>query len=467
MISIDKDSIVPIYQQIYECAKRDIIVGAFEHGQKLPSIRALSSRLGIARNTVDAAYRQLQVEGFVESKQGSGFIVLEVPRDALLEEHSGSRYVAPSEERVDSCTYDFRYGSLAAGSFPAEDWRKLSQEVLSEHYASALSSYGNDHGEFGLREQIARHLRLERGVTCAPEQVIITSGTQQALELVCRMFDSRTTRICMEDPGFRPARLVFESLGFELDYACTEHGSARYLHDVSRTRSRLIYTTPSHQFPMGTCMDVASRLELIELAERNDAFIIEDNYDSEFRYNANPVPSLQSTDHLGRVIYVGTFSKALSPALRMSYLVLPPKMVKRYRERFKGMRCTVPRIEQETMRLFMERGLWAKHLHRACLANRKRHDLLLQTLHGVFGERAAIHEGDAGLFVLLDVESDMTQAQLVDAAGEHGIGLSPSTDCWADPAHAPQQLVLLGFSAADEQQISRGVPLLYKAWFGN
>ena len=471
MIVIDKQSDRPIYQQIYLALREQITEGELAPGQKLPSIRALAGQLGIARNTVDSAYRQLQVEGYVDSRQGSGFIVQDTvlhrlntkPEDSKPDK-SKQNY-AP-ETAANRIKFDFRYGNLCTGSFPAEQWRRLINDVLADDAALEMASYNNPKGEYGLRAAIARHLHDACGVDCEPEQIIMTSGTQQSIELLCRMFDPHSDRIAMENPGYYYGRAIFESLGYAIDPIQSDCGAEQYLGDIERSKAKLIYTTPCHQFPVGFCMDMQTRALLLLKADEKDAFIIEDNYDSEFRYNSQPIPSLQSIDQWGRVIYLGTFSKVLSPALRMSYVVLPPQLLELHREQFEGCRCSVPWLEQETMRRFMAQGLWKKHLHRAMLANRKHHDLLVQTIRDTFDpEHVRMYAGDAGLFVLLDVDNGMSQAELIASAAASEIGISSTKNLWIDNTMAPERLVLIGYSAADTDAIKKGIPLLRKAWF--
>lgn len=471
MIVIDKQSDRPIYQQIYLALREQITSGELAPGQKLPSIRALASKLSIARNTVDSAYRQLQVEGFVNSRQGSGFIVQDtvLPRLDTKPAHptkAKAKQIFTPEATTKQVKYDFRYGNLCTGSFPAEQWRKLINEVLSDDTALAMAGYNNPRGEYELREEIAKHLHEACGVDCDPGQIIMTSGTQESIELLCRMFDPHSDRIAMENPGFYYGRAIFQSLGYAIDPIQSDCGYEQYLSDIERSNAKLIYTTPCHQFPVGSCMDMQTRALLLLKADEKDAYIIEDNYDSEFRYNSQPIPSLQSIDQWGRVIYLGTLSKVLSPALRISYIVLPPQLLELHHEQFEGWRCSVPWLEQETIRRFMARGLWKKHLHRAELANRKRHDLLVKTIRNTFDpERVRMYAGDAGLFVLLDVDNGMTQAELIASAAAVEVGISSTSKLWIDSTMAPERLVLIGFSAADINAIKKGIPLLKKAWF--
>lgn len=466
-VQIDKMADQPIYQQIYGSIRDSIRSGEYPVGKKLPSIRAMATELGVARNTVDAAYRQLVVEGYVKSRQGSGYIVQDV--SAHQAQRSCEKPEAACTETADpcrgGCTYDFLYGDLCADGFPADDWKRLACEVLTCADVAKLTCYGERKGEYSLRSQIACFLGKTRGMDCRPEQVVITSGTQQSLATVLELFDSANDCVALEDPGFIGARVLVRNAGFPCQRIRTDQGSAAYLADIGKSGARIVYTTPSHQFPMGWHMGQRTRAELLQWARENDAYVIEDDYDCGYRFDVQPVPSLQSEDSWERVIYFGSFSKTLSPALRISYLVLPAHLLSRYEESFAGTRCTVGWIDQEILRRFMEQGLWEKHLRRMFNRYRKRYDLLMEVLDKTFDARVRVHSGQAGLFVLLEVKNGMDQEQLVAAARTCDVSVYDTRRYWIDQSHAPDNLVLLGFSAASETTIAEGVPRLAQAWF--
>ena len=467
-LHLDKQAGAPLYQQIYETLRDDIKNGTYSLGERLPSIRVLAAQLGVARNTIDNAYRQLAVEGYVKSRRGSGYVIQNVsPLPAGTADSSvasSCRPEAPDPCRG-GCTYDFLYGDLCPDVFPVDEWRRLTGEVLTELNAPSLTRYNERRGEYALRRQIAAYLNKARGVNCLPEQVIVTSGTQQSLSYVLELFDNARDHIALEDPGYIGMHVLAKNSGFAFHRVRTDAGAAAYLTDVRQSGARLVYTTPSHQFPMGWHMGQPMRAELLSWAAREDAYLIEDDYDCGYRFDVQPVPSLQTEDKWGRVIYFGSFSKTLSPALRISYLVLPVQLLPRYENSFSGSRCSVSWIEQEVLRRFMEQGLWEKHLRRMHNLYKKRHDLLMDTLAKSFDERVRVHSGQAGLFVLLEVENGMNQEQLVASAKAHDVSVYDTRRYWFVPQHAPDNLVLLGFSAASEETIKKGVPLLAQAWF--
>lgn len=467
-IHIDKTDSTPYYQQIYQYVRSGILEGRIGAGAKLPSIRKLADSLDVARNTVDNAYRQLCVEGYVVARQGAGYTVRDIALDELKNIHCA--HANPDSELLldpirENYKYDFNYGNLCEDVFPVDTWRRLTADVLSEKNAAGLSAYSGKRGDRALRIQIASHLERLRGVVCKPEQIIITSGTQQSIALVLGLFDAARDHVAMDDPGYYAAQAAFRNAGFTIEGLRSDAGPETFMECVEKSDAQLFYTTPSHQFPFGWCMDQSTRAQMIAHAVYKDAYILEDDYDSAFRYNSQPVPSLHSMDQWERVIYLGTFSKFLSPALRMSFVVLPPVLLQRYEWSYRGTRTTVSAIEQMVMQRFMEQGHMEKHLKRTALAYRKRHQLLSCLMREEFDERVKVFDGEAGLFVLLAVNNGLDQEDLVSAAGRRDVRVYPTRRLWLNPAEAPDNVIMLGFSATDEQTINAGIPLLRQAWF--
>lgn len=466
-IAVDKGSDTPIYQQIYESVRTSIEAGVLRPGDKLPSIRTLSAGLKIARNTVDNAYKQLIVEGYVASRQGSGFIVQEISRDALAELPTPKTRVQLPKRRVEPARnyrFDLSYGNLTTDAFPMSTWRRIAADVFSDANAEKMASYGDPFGERQLRLQIARHVALTRSVQCTPEQILITSGTEQSLNVVLGMFDAERDAVAIEDPGYAGVRAALQHTNFDARRIRTHEGEDAYLADVKASGARLVYTTPSHQFPLGWCMSQRVRSVLLEHAVKHDAYLVEDDYDSAYRYTTQPVPSLRSKDRWGRVIYLGTFSKILSPALRIGYIVLPVELLDRYEQRYRGTHPTVSWADQTIVATFMEQGHWDKHLRRIVNLYRKRHEALTCALARTFGSHIAMHDGAAGLFTAFDIDNGMTQEELVSSARSAGVRIANSKELWLRKSDAPENLVVLGFSAVDEAGAEQAVELLGDAW---
>lgn len=471
MINVDKTKDEPLYQQIYESVRQTIVSGGFKAGESLPSIRSLMNDLDVSRNTVSNAYCQLCAEGYVTSRQGCGYIVSDISADtlpniALTCDTARDRHtpiVVEPQER--SYKFDFYYGNLLKGSFPSEDWRRLTTDVLYSMDLKGMTSYNRKRGEIGLRNEIARYLRRSRGVQCEPEQIVLTSGTQQSIEHILSLFDPEKHAFGMENPGYDGSRIVVEDAGFSIVPLRTDAGAEAFLDDVRESDAKLIYTTPSHQMPTGGLMEIGTRMELLHLAAEKNMYILEDDYDSEFRFNARPIPSLQSIDSWERVIYLGTFSKILSPALRLSYVVLPPKLLNAYNLRFKKYYSTIPWLQQEVLRRFMENNLWDKHVRRVVRDVRMRHSCLMECIESEFGKTVQMIGGTAGLHLLLKVSNGMCQEELIEAAAAHDVKVCSTRHYWINPSDSPDDTVLLGYSSASIPEIESGISELKRAWF--
>lgn len=466
MIILDPSSKLPIYIQIYNQIKESIINKRLKNGCKLPSTRELSTTLKISRNTVEAAYLQLSSEGYIKSKQCSGFIV----EDLNLSLLSNTRCMdAPKinlklniKKDDQPCKYDFQYGKLCAQQFPAKLWRKyLNQNLLDG--SDSLMSYGEGKGELGLRIQIMNYLHKYRGVNCNPNQIIILPGTQPCLTLICQLFHNEFHHIAMEDPGYNGARHVFQNAGYTVIPINLDSEGLK-IEDLEESSAKLLYITPSHQFPMGYVTPIQKRLQLLEWADKCHGYIIEDDYDSELRYSGRPIPSLQCIDFKGRVIYTGTFSKAFSPSIRISYLVLPEALLEKYEKAFSDYDSSVPWILQRTLEQFMLEGHWESHLRRICLSNKKKHDLLIKCLEKCFGNNIIIHGKNAGLHILVELKSGLTEENSITRAKRKGVKIYPVSPYWIRSDLYRNNFVMLGYSSLTEEAIIKGVRLLKDAW---
>ncbi|MDR0347685.1 MAG: PLP-dependent aminotransferase family protein [Coriobacteriales bacterium] len=500
MITLDHSSPKPLYQQIYEQLRAHIMDGSYRVGSRLPSIRHLATELGVARNTVDAAYLQLTQEGYVSSRAGSGFMVeaLELMSEAspAQQRDASQNFIrrlsqtalwdapATNDDGADtlntngesddadgarsrpSINYDFTYGNLQDGSFPSQLWRRLVAEVLSGQDAYRASVYANRLGEPGLREQIARALHAEGGVNCHPAQVVVQAGTQAALYNLLTLFDPLRDVIAMEEPGYDGARSVFANARFRVFPLPVYEGNEAFIEALYDSRARLAYVTPSNQFPTGKILQMGARQRLLKWASSTNAYIVEDDYCREFRYTSRPLPSLQSLDRDERVIYMGTFSKALSPALRMSYLVLPPDLLFQWNALFENHYPEVPWLSQAVLQSYMEKGYWEKHLRKAQTRNRRKYQSLVNALQKYMGKRVDVMENGSGLHLLVGVLDKRHQNDLIDKAREAGVRVYGTRRYWMSNNHPLQNYVLIGFSAISEEKIEPGIARLAHAWFG-
>ena len=382
---LDRESRFTLQNQLVQQLKQLIQGGLLEPGEPLPSTRELAEQLRVSRNTVVYAYDRLVGEGYIETRSRSGVFVsssLSIPKHAVRNAFSMSRATSQPEEApapVLRGPSPFRPCQPDVTLFPILIWNRLRGRVMRAsgsnllHYQAICSS-----GLPELRERLAAYLRDHRGVQCEWRQIAITAGSQQALNLLAQLIIRRGDKVYMEDPGYLGARLAWQHAGARIVSGTVDEQGLR-LPDSRKDRYSLIYTTPSRQFPSGVLMSLARRMALIEYATTTKTWIIEDDYDSEFRFKAPPMPSLQSLDTAERVIYVGTFSKVLFPSLRLGYAVLPHSLIHEFNELKALMDDHGPLLDQATLALFLESGAFHSHIRRCRRAYAERQEVFLET----------------------------------------------------------------------------------------
>lgn len=479
VIELTEDASTPAYQRLADAIREGILSGRFRPGEKLPPTRTLSSNLSLARNTVLEAYEQLVAEGYLTARHGSGtFVAPDLPDRAFRAPDSGTRrgntaarpsqrisafgrrvlegeaasYVNQEAARQES-VYEFRYGTPSLDEFPIDAWRTLTKRVL-DYPPRELLGYGPTEGLPRLRESLARYLQRSRGVRCTAEQVLIVNGSQQALDIASRVILDPGDRVVIEEPGYQGARAVFKSNGAELvPVRCDNEGIV-----VSEMPSgaRAAYVTPSHQFPLGAVMSASRRLELLAWAERNDAAIIEDDYDSEFRYEGRPLAALQGLDEGERVIYTGTLSKVLLPALRLGYMVAPPRL----QPAVTGAKWLTDRhvalLYQAVLALFIDEGHFERHLRRMRKVYERRRAAMLESFATHFGDRAAITGTESGMHVLVQIDHVADADGFIERARERGVGIYSAKPYYA--LEAPKGAIfLMGYSSVSEDGIREGI----------
>jgi len=459
MFILNSHDPVPLYKQLYNQMREHILSGKLPADSRLPSVRDMAVELSASRNTVEGAYQELFAEGYIYSKPRSGYFVSSLDQDAApqsLSGKSGRHDYLPGPPP--NFTYDFHPARLDPESFPAELWRKCFVESLRQNRRQ-LVQYGDPQGDWGLRCSIQSYLERTRGVLCDPDQIIICAGLQQGLDIVAQMLKDSHSVVAVENPGYHLPRSVFTNHAYTL-FPVPVGPSGLELNLLKASNSTIVYVTPSHQLPLGYVMPVANRLALIEWADSGGKFIIEDDYDSELRYQGKPIPSLQGLRPTGNIIYSGTFSKILSPALRLSFLVLPYSLLATYRLRYRDYFSAVPLLEQRTMATFMEQGHWERHIRRMRMVYKKKHDALLRSIEHHFGTHAVITRQGAGLHVVLQLtDTSLNETEIIDRARQKGIQLFPFSDfhCFGQP---DASTLLLGFGGMTVSEIERGIDLL-------
>jgi GntR family transcriptional regulator / MocR family aminotransferase len=459
MFFLDSNTPVPLFKQLYTQMREHILLGTLPADSKLPSVREMANNLAISRNTVDGAYQELYAEGYIYSKPRSGYFVSPLdqaaaPRSLL----SKPGNPAPPLQRAPIYRYDFHPARLDPASFPNRLWRKLFLECLREN-PQQLSQYCDPQGEPGLRVSIQSYLERSRGVVCDPEQIVVTAGLQHSLDIVANVLKKEHSFVAVEDPGYPLAGAVFRHHSYGI-VPVPVRPDGIDLDLLQAGNSTITYVTPSHQLPLGYVMPVANRLKLIEWAETGEKFILEDDYDSELRYSSKPIPSLQGLRPHGNIIYLGTFSKILSPALRVSYMVLPRSLLATYRDLFQNYFSSVSQLEQRTLAKFMEQGHWDRHIRRMRGIYKKKHDVLLQALEEQFGSQAMIDGHGAGLHVVLQLPgATCGETEIIRRAEQKGIHLFPfSWTCTSGESAATQ--LMLGFGGLSTREIEEGIALL-------
>ena len=459
MFILNNSDPVPLYKQLYNQIREQILSGKLSADSRLPSVRDMASELSASRNTVDGAYQELYAEGYLYSKPRSGYFVSALEQDAAprpLSGKPGKNDYLPGPPSV--FTYDFHPARLDPESFPTELWRKCFVDSLRRN-SQQLVQYGDPQGEWGLRCSVQSYLERSRGVLCDPDQIVICAGLQQSLDIVSHILKESHSVVAVENPGYHLPRSVFQSHSYTIFPVPVGSGGIDLNH-LKASNSTIVYVTPSHQLPFGYVMPVANRLALIEWAESGGKFIIEDDYDSELRYHGKPIPSLQGLRPTGNIIYSGTFSKILSPALRLSYLVLPYSLLAAYRQLYRAYFSSVSLLEQRTMANFMEQGHWERHIRRMRMIYKKKHDILLRSVETHFGKRAVVVGHGAGLHVVLMLpDTLLSEAEIIDRARQKGIQLFPFSEFHVVGQPVATTL-LLGFGGMNSSEIEQGIAIL-------
>ncbi|WP_350455501.1 PLP-dependent aminotransferase family protein [Slackia heliotrinireducens] len=477
MLSVDEDSAEPLYRQIYRQVSGAIVDGSLAAGDRLPSIRKLCGHLGVSHTTVEQAYLQLAVEGYVRNMARSGYVVekldtgfLQMTRDSAIEKNVQRSVESRSQDAFfaenlqgGQALYDFSYANLPDDSFPVKTWYRLVGEMLHSSVIPELGRYAYTSEPNELSRQICAYLKRARGVNCVPEQVIPQSGTDGSLATVFQLFSRERHTVGLEEPGYATVREVAQRMGFDLVPLPSDCGMDAYFEALERYRPKIVFCTPSHQFPTGHIMAIDARTRLLKWAQQNNAYIIEDDSCNEYRYETAPIPSLQSLDAYSRVIYMCNVSKVLSPSMRVAYLVLPPKLLGRYFRLFNYAHPSIPWLEQEVLARFMAEGYWDQHIRRMTKLMRKRHDALLSGLTDAFGDSIRISGQHSGMHLYVSVPNGMTQQELISSARREGAAVYGTQRMWFSRS-APEESLMVGFSSIKPEDIPAGVEALARAW---
>ena len=452
----------PLYMQLYVYIRTQIVQGNIEKGNKLPSIRQLSKHLGISRNTVETAYAQLIAEGYVESKPRIGVIVKELDEEIFPSLKLSQLNKSITVQKTEKIKYDFRYGNIDTAHFPLKIWRKCINEALDRE-RDGMFWYGERQGDVELRQQIAHYLFQSRGIHCSYEQIVIGSGIHQITGLLCQLFKGQAPKIAMENPCYDGIRSVFVNHNFQIIPIPLEDDGIN-IKELTSCNARLAYVTPSHQLPLGMVLPIGKRQKLLRWAVHSSAYIIEDDYDSEFRYESKPIPALKALDTHDRVIYLGTFSKVLTPSIRVSYLVLPRPLLTAFQKTFHNYNQPVATLIQQALAEFMKQGHLERHIRKMRTIYARKQKTLIRTLHECFGERVDIIGEKAGLHLLIQIKGFSHVRELVEKAESAGIKVYSAAKYWHGDTSTPPTFILLGFGGMEETGIIDGIRELKMVW---
>ena len=473
---VDRAADAPVFRQIYLQVRSAILSGAIRAGTKLPSTREIAAQLGVSRSAAVAAFEQLLAEGYASGKKGAGtFVASDLP-EPFTAIHGRKQRPAPVANTApfprefagfvdvtsQSDERPFNLGRTLVDARTAELWRKLSARTLRTFGRHHLG-YADPHGMLELRKAVCAYLQAARAVRCEPEQVVITAGTQQALDIVIRVMQGPDKAVWIEDPGYSLTRLALVAAGAKVCPIPVDQQGINVNEGIRRApKARAVFITPSHQFPKGVVLSMARRLELLAWARESGAWIVEDDYASEFRYGGRPLASLQGLDEAERVIYIGTLNKALFPGLRLGYAVVPPSLVRA----FVTARYLIDRqsssLCQAVAAAFMEEGHFAAHIRRMREMYRNQRDALVAALRRRLGEHLTVDPPDQGMHLAAYTRRGLSDITVERAARQHGVIVVAMSRLYVE---APRQSALmLGFSGYPRQIIAPAIARLAQAF---
>lgn len=463
-------------RQLYQALRERILDGRLQSRTRLPASRDLANLLGISRNTVTRAFDQLYAEGYIEGRIGAGTYVAELnaakrpaPAQPFVSTQSPALELLHKHHLntpMSGAPRAFRVGVPAFDLFPFETWARLSARFWRKPSPARLG-YGDPAGDWQLRELIAAYLRNSRGLHCDPAQIVVTNGAQQAISLCAQLLVTPGARVAVENPGYRAAGHALAIAGAQLCGVAVDGEGLDVPALAQLEDCRLVYVTPSHQYPTGVTLSLARRLQLLEWAEHHNGLIIEDDYDGEYRYSGTPLAPLAALDRQGRVLYVGTFCKIAFPALRLGYLVLPPALAAAFAQR-RALDMRHSEIgTQAVMADFIAAGHFQRHIRRMRTAARSRRDALLAGWPEHVPGCAPLPAVEAGLHLCVRVDSLARERELISAAARVGVEISALSSYWLPGSSTPEDQragLVLGFAAVPEAQVNEALAALRQAW---
>lgn len=470
----------PIGSQVYHAIRKAILDGRLTSGSRLPSTRTLAEMMSISRNSVIAGFERLIDEGYLLTRRGAGTFVASTIPDELIQTTNNLTSLSSSSAPTDALNpniqkaqtfwsnsqpnansgHMFHIGVGCVDLFPHELWGRLLGRIWRQS-KKALATFNSPMGYLPLREMICQYVQSTRGLNCQPEQIIIVNGTQQAINLTARVLLKEGDKVWLDDPGYDSALAIFTSYGIEVQPITSDiHGMDISQGITKNPDAKLVFTTPSHQFPLGNTLSLARRIALLEWASKNNMWIFEDDYNSEFRYHSKPIQALQGLDKHQRVIYAGTFSKMMYPGFRLGFLVVPQSLVsafevaKYYTDSHSGF------LEQATLALFISQGHYARHVRRIRKACYERYLALKNAIETHLSHVFKVEPTDSGIHIVCWLQAGYTEEYIIKKSREIGLGIQPLSRYCIQPYQ--KQGVLLGYAAHNPIKIERDIIALAK-----
>ncbi len=452
-LTLNKQSATPLFQQIYDALKARVISGALEAGYRLPSSRSFASELGVSRSSILAAYDQLSAEGYIEGRSRTGIYVSDLPdlniTQKVSEKSIRSNKRNPQDISEVKDPVPFAPGLPDMRLFPYVKWGRCISRV-ARLYPEQFVISNDNFGNIDLREAICQHLSEWRGIKATPEQIIITSGASGALDLITNTLAKADDLIALENPGYRVINNYVLKIGAKPVWLGVDEHGARISSLKKRKHVKLIILTPSHQFPLGGTMPTARRAEFLNYAEQEKSWLIEDDFDSEFRYSGRPIPALASMDQTGRVLYVGSFAKIFSTSLRVGYLVIPNQLIETFRTTLNLYRTSASTMPQYALAEFMKTGEFHKHIRRMrrIYAGRRKH--FIELLETELKNSINFEDHGAGMQIAINLNKNINDIDLSKKAQKLGIQCPALSEFYTQ---SQQSGLLLGFCAFQEDEM--------------
>ena len=459
MLTYRFESNLPLYDSLYKNIKADILQGKLKGNQKLPSKRNLAQHLKISVVTVENAYAQLILEGYIYSIEKKGYFVCALEQtNARFCQIEKINYQSTKNSN-DGFYLDFASNSICSEKFPFTIWSKLMREVLLEHNTQLLDVVTYN-GVEELRTAIAEYLYYFRGISVSANQIIVGAGTEYLYSLLIQLF-GRKKIFAIENPGYRKIAQIYHFNDVKCEFIDLDQNGIS-ISKLKESQAEIVHISPAHHYPTGIVMPIKRRQEILKWAdEKNDRYIIEDDFDSEFRFVGRPIPTLQSIDKNEKVIYMNTFSKTIAPSIRISYMVLPYHLVEKFNDNLNFYSCTVPSFEQYALAKFISKGYFERHINRMRNYYKKHRDTIIQSIKdSPFGEKVTIHEENAGLHFLLAIQTQIADSELKQMAFEKDIKLSFLSEYYLTENSNINHIIVLNYSGVNSNKIKESVTRL-------